>query len=99
MDPAPAHLIRDYGPARFHDLLAALHFDVLFPNLEEGQALTGLREPEAVLAALRPLAPVVALKLGPAGCLVAWDADPRPADAARRSPRRPPQYRHCRGRW
>jgi len=79
MDPAPPHLIRDFGPARFHALLADLAFDVLFPNLEEGQVLTGLTEPEAVLAALRPLAPVVALKLGPAGCLVAWDPDRAPA--------------------
>jgi ribokinase len=76
MDPAPAHLIREFGPARFRETLAALHFDVLFPNLEEGQALTGLDKPEAVLTALRPLAPVVVLKLGPAGCLVAWNPGP-----------------------
>ncbi len=78
MDPAPPHLIRDFGPAQFRDLLADLAFDVLFPNLEEGQVLTGLTEPVAVLAALRPLAPVVALKLGPAGCLVAWDPSHHP---------------------
>jgi sugar/nucleoside kinase (ribokinase family) len=83
MDPAPAHLIRDFGAARFRNLLAALRFDVLFPNLEEGQVITGLTAPRAVLAALRPLAPLVALKLGPAGCLVAWDpiaADPAVPD-------------------
>jgi sugar/nucleoside kinase (ribokinase family) len=77
MDPAPTHLIQDYGPARFRALLAALRFDVLFPNLEEGQVITGLTEPETVLAALHALAPLIVLKLGPAGCLVAWDpADP-----------------------
>lgn len=76
MDPAPAHLIHEYGPARFRALLADLRFDVLFPNLEEGQALTGLTDPAAVLAALRPLAPLVVLTLGPAGCLVAGDAPP-----------------------
>jgi sugar/nucleoside kinase (ribokinase family) len=91
MDPAPAHLIEDYGPARFRDLLAALHFDVLFPNLEEGQVITGLTEPDAVLAALRALAPLVVLKLGPGGCLVAWDhAQPGATTAAAaHSARRP----------
>jgi sugar/nucleoside kinase (ribokinase family) len=73
MDPAPGHLIVDYGPARFRDLLAELRFDVLFPNLEEGQLLTGATDPAAVLAGLRALAPVIALTLGPEGCLVAWD--------------------------
>jgi sugar/nucleoside kinase (ribokinase family) len=86
MDPAPAHLIREFGPARFRETLAALHFDVLFPNLEEGQALTGLTEPEAVLAALHPLAPVVALKLGPAGCLLSQSAIHHPPSAIRHIP-------------
>lgn len=81
MDPAPTHLIHDFGPARFRALLGDLHFDVLFPNLEEGQVITGLTEPQAVLAALRPLAPLVVLKLGSAGCLVAGNPVPpaRPA--------------------
>jgi sugar/nucleoside kinase (ribokinase family) len=93
MDPAPAHLIRDFGPARFCALLAALRFDVLFPNLEEGQVITGLTAPRAVLAALCSLAPLVALKLGPAGCLVSWDLDQLRSPAAAAPPsavRRPP---------
>jgi sugar/nucleoside kinase (ribokinase family) len=72
LDPAPGHLIADYGPARFRALLAALRFDVLFPNLEEGCLITRLDDPPAVAVALRALAPVVALTLGPAGCLVAF---------------------------
>jgi sugar/nucleoside kinase (ribokinase family) len=75
MDPAPAPLIRAFGPHRFRAQLADLRFDVLFPNLEEGQVITGETEPQAVLAALCALAPLVALKLGPAGCLVAWNPD------------------------
>ena len=73
LDPAPGHLIADYGPAHFHDLLAELQFDVLFPNLDEGCLITGRTDPAAVAVALRALAPVVALTLGPAGCLVACD--------------------------
>ncbi len=93
MDPAPAHLIRDFGPARFRALLATLRFDVLFPNLEEGQVITGLTAPRAVLAALCSLAPLVALKLGPAGCLVSWDPDQLRLPAAAAPPsavRHPP---------
>ena len=80
MDPAPGHLIEDYGPDRFRDLLAALRFDVLFPNLDEGRLITGLDDPAAVAVALRALAPVVALTLGPAGCLIAFDCGLRIAD-------------------
>ena len=72
MDPAPAHLIRDYGPARFRALLASSAFDLLLPNLEEGQLISGEHDPAAIVAALLQMAPLVALKLGPDGCLVAW---------------------------
>src|SRR5262249_44778931 len=81
MDPAPGHLIAEYGPARFRDLLAALRFDVLLPNLEEGQLITGATDPAAVATGLRALAPVVALKLGAAGCLVAWGGEQRQVPA------------------
>jgi sugar/nucleoside kinase (ribokinase family) len=43
--------------------------DIFFPNETEGHAITGQREPEAIVAALAALGPTVALKLGAAGGL------------------------------
>jgi sugar/nucleoside kinase (ribokinase family) len=70
-DPGPAHLIRAYGGARLIADVAEARFDVLFPNLEEGTAMTGKAEPSAILAALGAAAPLVVLKLGADGCLLA----------------------------
>ena len=47
--------------------------DLFLPNLAEGRAIAGLQAPEDVLAALAPYFPVVALKLGPAGGMLAHD--------------------------
>ncbi len=55
-DPGPAHLISAYGGPRFMSEIAAAGFDVLFPNLEEGEAMTGEAEPRTILAAA-PSAP------------------------------------------
>ena len=71
LDPNPPHLIADYGPARFHDLLVQLQFDIIFPNLEEGRLLSGERETEAIVTSLLEISPIVVLKLGAAGCIVA----------------------------
>jgi sugar/nucleoside kinase (ribokinase family) len=71
LDPNPPHLIADFGPQRFREMVANLGFDVIFPNLEEGQLLSGKRAPEAVAADLLEVSPVVALTLGSEGCLVA----------------------------
>ncbi len=71
LDPNPGHLIADFGPGRFRELLASLRFDVLFPNLEEGRLLTGRERPEEVAADLLTLSPVVVLTLGDRGCIVA----------------------------
>lgn len=70
LDPNPPHLIADYGPARFRDLLGELRFDIIFPNLEEGSLLSGEREPGAVVSSLLEICPMVVLKLGAEGCLV-----------------------------
>lgn len=70
LDPNPPHLIADYGPARFRELLEELEFDIIFPNLEEGNLLTGEQVPEAIVTSLLEISPVVVLKLGAAGCLV-----------------------------
>ena len=56
---------------------------LLFPNIDEAEVLTGVNEPEAQLAALTEVFPIVALKRGAAGAIVAegdrrWSA-PAPA--------------------
>ncbi|MEE1656225.1 sugar kinase [Microvirga sp. CF3062] len=45
--------------------------DVFLPNLEEGRALTGENEPEVILRRLRESFPLVVLKCGEEGALVA----------------------------
>jgi sugar/nucleoside kinase (ribokinase family) len=70
-DPGPAHLIEAYGAARLRADLEAHRFDVVFPNHEEGTAMTGATEPDAIVRALAELAQVVVLKLGGEGCVVA----------------------------
>lgn len=59
-------LIRD---PRFFERTAGV--DIFFPNLEEAVALTGTEAPEAGLATLATHFPLVALKLGPQGAMLA----------------------------
>ncbi len=75
IDPNPSHLIEDYGPSRFRETLAELRFDVIFPNLEEGQLLTGREAPEDVASSLLEVSPMVVLTLGQDGCLVATERE------------------------
>jgi ribokinase len=82
LDPGPAHLIAQYGRERLAADLADIRPDLLFPNLEEGIAMTGEDDPSAIVRALRPLARVVALKLGADGCLLGWDDRVVPVMAA-----------------
>jgi sugar/nucleoside kinase (ribokinase family) len=65
--------------------LASAHVDILFPNLEEGTAMTGKDSPRAIAAALRAVVPIVALKLGADGCLLSWgdQVEHVPAEPAR----------------
>jgi sugar/nucleoside kinase (ribokinase family) len=70
-DPGPAHLIASYDRARLAEELARSPVDVLLPNLEEGAAMTGERDPRAIALALRALAPLVVLKSGADGAWVA----------------------------
>ncbi len=71
LDPNPPHLISDYGPAHFRELITTLNFDLIFPNIEEGRLLSGKEEPAEVAASLLSVSPLVVLKLGEEGCLVA----------------------------
>lgn len=67
LDPSwDESLIRD--PALLRD---AAGIDVFLPNLEEAEAITGHADPDAALAILANHFPLVALKLGSAGAMLA----------------------------
>jgi len=68
IDPASVAGLREVGREQFLTWTAGAH--LVFPNLDEGRLLTGLDEPDAIVAALLESYQVVALKLGPAGTLV-----------------------------
>ncbi|MDZ4719246.1 MAG: sugar kinase [Roseiflexaceae bacterium] len=74
-DPASYQMIREIGHDAFDRIVAGLHVDMLFPNRDEGMALTGEREPEAIARALARRFPgaIVALKLDHEGCFVLSD--------------------------
>jgi sugar/nucleoside kinase (ribokinase family) len=69
VDCGSASFLRGDGRHRFLDTVAGA--GILFPNLDEGRALTGAHEPADVVRALLERFPIVGLKLGAAGCLVA----------------------------
>jgi ribokinase len=71
-DPASYQMIREMGHDAFDRMIAELPVDVIFPNRDEGMALTNQREPEAIargLARRFPSATIV-LKLDRDGCFV-----------------------------
>ncbi|MFC0680037.1 carbohydrate kinase family protein [Lysobacter korlensis] len=69
VDCGAASFLRGDGGRRFLDVVAGT--TILFPNLDEGRALTGRGEPADVVRVLLNQFPVAALTLGAAGCLVA----------------------------
>jgi ribokinase len=71
-DPASYQMIREMGYDKFARITAELPVDILFPNRDEGQALTGEREPEAIAQELheRHSGAIIALKLDRDGCYV-----------------------------
>lgn len=68
VDPASAGDIADFGAARLIERLGGA--GMLFPNLDEGRALTGLDDAAAIAARLGESFPVVALTTGPHGAIV-----------------------------
>ena len=86
LDPNPGHLIADYGPDAFRAMVAALRFDLLLPNAEEGRLLAGAGDPATIVTRLLDLAPLVALTLGAEGCLLAWGAERRHVPAPTLAP-------------
>ncbi len=71
-DPASYQIIREIGHDQFDRITADLTVDILFPNRDEGIALTGTHDPPAIAAALRQRLPgaLVALKLDRDGCFI-----------------------------
>jgi sugar/nucleoside kinase (ribokinase family) len=69
VDPCSAAFLRDSGPEAFRSW--ARGGQLIFPNLAEGRVLTGERAPDDVADALLADHPVVALKLGAKGALIA----------------------------
>ncbi len=74
VDPPPANLVREFGVAAFLEELEAV--DWLFPNVEEGKALTGESDREGIVNALAKGFSVGSLTLGKDGSL-AWRGEER----------------------
>jgi ribokinase len=71
-DPASYQMIRELGHDKFARITADLPVDILFPNRDEGTALTGEREPQAIAQELHESydGAIIALKLDRDGCYV-----------------------------
>ncbi|MBB5633366.1 sugar/nucleoside kinase (ribokinase family) [Cryobacterium mesophilum] len=69
VDPASAGDLDDFGVDRFLDLIDGA--GMLFPNLDEGKALTGLDDPYRIAEVLGERFPLVALTLGVGGVVIA----------------------------
>ena len=69
VDPSSVPLLGSIGPDRFLEWTGGA--DLLFPNLTEGEILTGETEPGRILEKLLPYYSAVVLKLGPEGALYA----------------------------
>lgn len=69
VDPASIAGLEEVGAPSF--LQWTSDAELIFPNLDEGRFLSGLRAPSDVADALVEAYPVVALKLGRDGCIVA----------------------------
>lgn len=71
-DPGSFQMIQEMGVDTFVATCSDLDIDVVLPNKEEGQVLTGEDEPEAIAEALKKIFPgsLVVLKLDADGALV-----------------------------
>jgi ribokinase len=72
-DPGSYQMIRQIGREEFKRVTKLLSVDIMFPNLEEGRALTGAEAPQDVLEVLRREYPkaLICLKLDKDGAMVA----------------------------
>ena len=69
VDPSSVSLLDSVDPDRFLEWTRGA--DLLFPNLTEGEILTGERTPARIVEKLLPYYSAVVLKLGPEGALYA----------------------------
>ena len=69
VDPSSVPLLESVGPESFLGWTRGA--DLIFPNLAEGETLTGERDPDLILEKLLAHYPAVALKLGPGGAVYA----------------------------
>ncbi|WP_027876482.1 carbohydrate kinase family protein [Meiothermus cerbereus] len=71
-DPASFQMIREIGREEFRRMTRGLSLDFVFPNLDEGQALTGAQNPREILEILQKLYPeaMILLKLAADGALI-----------------------------
>ncbi len=71
-DPGSFQMIREIGREEFRRMTRNLHIDFLFPNHEEGRALTGAKHPHQILEALQELYPkaMILLKLDLEGVMI-----------------------------
>jgi sugar/nucleoside kinase (ribokinase family) len=69
VDPSSAPLLGSVGPGRFLGWTGGA--DLLFPNLTEGETLTGEEDPDRILEKLLPYYSAAVLKLGPDGAVYA----------------------------
>lgn len=69
LDPGSFQMIDEMGAQAFIDMTADLGVSILFPNLEEGQILSGQRDPHAIAQRLAQVYPgaMVMLKLDDEG--------------------------------
>lgn len=72
LDPGSFQMIQQLGRERFLDILDRIPFSMIFPNDDEARAISGLREPEAMLDWLQTRFPgvLIALKLDARGALI-----------------------------
>lgn len=71
-DPGSFQMIREIGREEFRRMTQGLSLDFVFPNFDEGQALTGAKRPLEVLEALQALYPgaMILLKMAADGALI-----------------------------
>lgn len=67
IDPSSTYFLKKHK-AEFLQFLESISF--IFPNYDEGKFLTGEKEPEKIIAALKDIVPHPILKLGEEGCLL-----------------------------
>lgn len=75
LDPASFQMIQDFGRDAFIKLFANTPIDILLPNRDEAQALTGERHPQRMAERLRQMFPgaTIVIKLDNDGCYVMSD--------------------------